>query len=201
MGVELEIKLEVNDMQLLDCILCDARVRAKMTGPFAYVPMQTTYFDTADGQLSRRRWMLRVRAEGETSVVTMKTAAEGYERGEWSVQAEVLDEAIKPLVAQGAPKELEQIAQSEWIPVCGAKFTRILANLEFSDGSRCELAGDIGDLIGAGRYAPLCELELELKDGSADAMLALAEELKATYGLKEERRSKFARARALAAGE
>ena len=201
MGVELEIKLEVNDLQLLDCILCDARVRGKMTGPFAYVPMQTTYFDTADGQLSRRRWMLRVRAEGETSVVTMKTAAEGYERGEWSVQAEVLDEAIKPLVAQGAPKELEQIAQSKWIPVCSAKFTRILANLEFSDGSRCELAGDIGDLIGAGRYAPLCELELELKDGSADAMLALAEELKATYGLKEERRSKFARARALAAGE
>ena len=201
MGLELEIKLAVNDLQLLDCILCDARVREKMKGPFSYVPMQTTYFDTADQQLSQRRWMLRVRAEGETSVITMKTAANGYERGEWSVAADFLDEAIGPLVAQGAPEELEEIAKSELIPVCGAKFTRILANLEFPDGSRCELAGDVGDLMGAGRYEPLCELELELKDGSAGAMLAFAGELKAAYGLTEESRSKFARARALAAGK
>lgn len=198
MGVELEIKLGVNDLQLLDCILCDVRVREKMTGPFSYVPMQTTYFDTEDGALSGRHWMLRVRSEGETSVVTMKTAAEGYARGEWSVEAEVLDEAIGPLVAQGAPGELEEIAQQTLIPICGAKFTRILANLEFSDGSRCELAGDVGDLMGAGRYAPLCELELELKSGAPDAMLALAQELEQQYRIQEERRSKFARARALA---
>ena len=56
----------------------------------------------------------------------------------------------------------------------------------------------MGDLMGAGRYAPLCELELELKSGAPDAMLALAQELEQQYRIQEERRSKFARARALA---
>ncbi len=198
MGIELEVKLAVNDLQLLDCILCGAAVREKMTGPYRYVPMQTTYFDTADAQLAGRRWMLRVRAEGQTSVVTMKTAADGYARGEWSVTGAYLDEAIAPLIEQGAPAELAEIAQKELIPVCGAKFTRIVAELALPDGSRCELSGDVGDLMGAGRYAPLCELELELKQGAPDAMLALSRELQRVYGLQEEARSKFARARALA---
>lgn len=198
MGIELEIKLAVDDLQKLDGILCDARVREKITGPYRYVPMQTTYFDTADARLAGRRWMLRVRAEGESSIVTMKTAAEGYARGEWSVAGAYLDEAIAPLIEQGAPAELAEIAKNELIPVCGAKFTRILAELSLPDGSRCELSGDVGDLMGAGRYAPLCELELELKEGEPDAMLALARELQRVYGLQEESRSKFARARALA---
>ena len=52
---------------------------------------------------------------------------------------------------------------------------------------------------GGGRREPLCELELELKGGSAEAMLAFARKLAGKYGLREEQRSKFARARALAA--
>ncbi len=196
--MELEIKLAVNDLQKLDCILCDARVRDKMAQPYRYVPMQTTYFDTADAQLAGRRWMLRVRKEAQDSVITMKTAAEGYARGEWSVEGEYLDEAIALLIAQGAPAELADLAQNELIPVCGAKFTRILGELTLPDGSRCELAGDVGDLMGGGRYAPLCELELELKDGESGQMLMLARQLQQDYGLSEERRSKFARARALA---
>ena len=42
------------------------------------------------------------------------------------------------------------------------------------------------------------QLELELKGGSAEAMLAFARKLAGKYGLREEQRSKFARARALA---
>lgn len=198
MGKELEIKLAVDDLQMLDCILCDARIREKMAQPYRYVPMQTTYFDTNDAKLSAHHWMLRVRKEAEESIITMKTAAEGYTRGEWSVTGEYLDEAIDALCAQGAPAELAEIAKQDLIPVCGAKFTRILAELTLPDGSRCELAGDVGDLMGGGRYAPLCELELELKGGQPDQMLALARQLQQVYGLAEQPRSKFARARALA---
>lgn len=198
MGREFEIKLEVSDLHLLDCILCDRRIAEKMAAPYRYVKMQTTYFDTDDGFLAARRWMIRVRKEGERSVVTMKTAAEGHSRGEWEVEGEYLHESIEKLVPLGAPEALKEISAEALLPVCGAKFTRILADLTFSDGSTCELAGDIGDLIGAGKYEPICELELELKRGAPDAMMALANELSDFYGIKEQPKSKFARARALA---
>lgn len=197
MATELEVKLVVEDLQLLDCILCDVTVREKMAKPFCYLPMQTTYFDTPDGALSARRWMLRVRQEGETSVVTMKTATEGYVRGEWNVEAETLEDALEPLVSLGAPEALRELAAQTPVPVCGAKFTRILAELRFPDGSLCELAGDVGELLGAGKRLPLCELELELKQGEPEQMLAFSRELADRYALREQPLSKFARARAL----
>ena len=85
MGKETEYKLEVGDLQLLDCILCSEPVASRMQAPFAYIRMQTTYYDTEDGLLEKNRWMLRLRTENERSVVTMKTPGEGHTRGEWEV--------------------------------------------------------------------------------------------------------------------
>ncbi len=45
---------------------------------------------------------------------------------------------------------------------------------------------------------PICELELELLYGDAGSLPPLCEQLSAEYDLKEERRSKYERARALA---
>ena len=53
------------------------------------------------------------------------------------------------------------------------------------------------DILGSD--SPLCELELELKSGSEAVMLDYAHALAEKYRLAEERKSKFARARALAA--
>ena len=51
MGKETEYKLEVGDLQLLDCILCSEPVASRMQAPFIYIRMQTTYYDTEDGLL------------------------------------------------------------------------------------------------------------------------------------------------------
>ena len=143
--------------------------------------------------------MLRLRQENEESVVTMKTPAQGYARGEWAWEGEYLDEAPEKLAGLGAPEELVQLLrEAEPVIVCGAKFTRITALLHL-DGADCEICGDIGSLIGGGRQEPLCELELELKSGSEAVMLDYAHALAEKYRLSEERKSKFARARALAA--
>ena len=61
MATALEIKYAVNDLQLLDCILCSEPVASRMQAPFAYIRMQTTYYDTEDGLLEKNRWMLRLR--------------------------------------------------------------------------------------------------------------------------------------------
>lgn len=200
MATEVEIKYEVGDLQKLDCLLCDAVVREKMTdAQFRYIRMETTYYDTDDDRLAARRWTYRLRTENERSVITLKTPGEGYARGEWEWEGAYLDEAPEKLLALGAPEEAATLLDPAGLrAVCSAKFTRILAVLAL-DGAQCELCGDIGWLLGGGRQEPLCELELELKQGSAEVMLDYARALAEKYGLREQPQSKFARARALAA--
>ena len=199
MATELEIKYAVGDLQLLDCMLCDPMIREKMhTGAFRNIQMETTYYDTQDGAFSARKWTYRLRRENERSVITLKTPGSGYARGEWEWEGEYLDEAPEALIAAGAPEALRTLLDAaELTIVCGASFTRIAADLTL-EGAQCELCGDIGWLTGGGRREPLCELELELKQGSEEALSAFARALMDTYHLSEQPLSKLQRARALA---
>lgn len=197
MGKETEYKLEVGELQLLDCILCDPVVTGKMTQPYAYIRMQTTYYDTDDEQLGQRQWMLRLRTENERSVVTMKTPAEGHTRAEWEVESAYLDEALPKLAALGAPELIGQLDAQSLLPVCGAQFTRITAALRLSAQTVCQVCGDVGELCAGGRRALLCELELELTEGSEDELAEYVRALAEKYHLTEQPLSKAQRARAL----
>ena len=197
MGTETEIKLEVGDLQLLDCILCSPAVTSHMQTPFTYLRMQTTYYDTEDGALEKNRWMLRLRTENERSVVTMKTPGEGHTRGEWEVESEYLDEALPALAKLGAPEAIGRLDAEALLPVCGAKFTRITAELTLDGGTRCAVCGDVGELTGGGKKQLLCELELELTEGSEQVMQTYADSLMAQFHLSEQPLSKLQRARAL----
>ena len=104
------------------------------------------------------------------------------------------------LLALGAPEDLKELTQSGVIPVCGARFTRIAVELPTADGM-AELALDRGILMGGSHEAPLCEVELELKSGSEEALLTLARQLETIYHLQPEADSKFRRAMALNKGE
>ena len=73
--------------------------------------------------------------------------------------------------------------------------------LALEDGSICELACDRGVFTGGGRRRSFAEVELELKQGESGRMLALARRLMQAFSLAEEPKSKFQRAKALAAGE
>ena len=198
MGKETEYKLAVGDLQLLDCILCSRTVTEKQRAPYTYIRMRTTYYDTEDGFLEKRRWMLRLRTENDRSVVTMKTPGEGHTRGEWEVESEYLDEALPKLAALGAPQALTALQSDALAPICGASFTRITAELRLSESTSCMICGDVGDLTGGGRTALLCELELELKQGNESELAAFARALMDTYHLSEQPLSKLQRARKLA---
>ena len=112
MATELELKLAVGDLHLLDCILCSPDVRSRMHGDFTYLQTESTYFDTPDGKLAARHWALRLRKLAGKSVVTIKTPGEGLARGEWETEAEYLEDAVPRLVKDGAPAELADILQS-----------------------------------------------------------------------------------------
>lgn len=192
MGREFELKYAATEAVLA--------ALAAQYGPCREIRMETTYFDTPDGALSARHMTLRLRRENEARVCTLKTPLPDGSRGEWECPATDIQSGITALLALGAPQALEVLTAQGIVPVCGARFTRLAADVSTADGV-AELALDQGVLLGGGKERALCEVELELKSGSEEALLALANSVAATYGLTPERGSKFRRALALAQGE
>ena len=200
MALELEYKLQLPSADLIEVLLSDPEILSKLEAPFHRIPMETTYYDSADLSYSSRHWTLRHRMEGEESVVCLKTPGSlAHSRNEWQISAPSMTaEAIQGLVAEGAPEELLTLyTQSPPEPICGARFLRRCAMLKFADGSLGELALDLGQVFGPKGTLPITELELELYSGEPTEMTAFALSLCKVYGLKEQPLSKFARARSL----
>ena len=198
MGKELEFKLAVPDTRVLEEILFDKEVAAVRQGDYSLYDMATIYYDTEERALSAKRWTLRLRQENFDLIATVKTpAGENHTRGEWSCPAGSIEEAIDKLVEQGAPRELLFLTARGVKPLCMARFCRRAAEIRFADGTVCELAGDVGAVCAGQKESPICELEVELKQGDAQVAKAFADELCDRFDLKEEPLSKFQRAAAL----
>ena len=171
-------------------------VLAQFPGQWQTIAMETTYHDNQDGDLAVLHYTLRRRFENGVSVCTVKTPISGAGRGEWEVNCDTIEEAIEKLCKLGAPEELAQLCQNGVVPICGARFTRKAGTFTLR---QCvlELALDEGVLFGNGKEIPLCEIEVEHKEGSMEATADFARQLADIYGLQEEPKSKFARALAL----
>ena len=161
------------------------------------IAMETTYYDNVDSDFSRMKWTFRRRMENEKSICTLKTPMAGLGRAEFEVECDDIEAAVPLLLAQGAPIQLLQLVAKGIAPSCGARFTRLAGLLELP-GCMAELALDQGVLLGGGKELSFIEVEVELKEGSEEAVTAFAQDLAAKYGLKPEYESKVARARQLA---
>ena len=200
MATELEYKLQLSTPDQMDQILSSGIITDLLQKPLRELPMETTYYDNSHGHFSHLRWTLRQRIEGSESVICLKTpTGQAHSRNEWQVSASCLDEnAILALIEAGAPKELlYYYSISPVKPICGARFLRRCSMMVFSDGSVAELAADRGEVFGPKGTLPILELELELYHGKPDKMVRLAKALCDTYGLKEQPKSKFSRAKTL----
>ena len=162
--------------------------------------METTYYDTPDKALSSRWYTLRRRMENDRCVCTFKATISSNGRSEWEVECEDIERGILELCKLGAPRDLILLTRGGLLPICGAKFTRIAKTLTL-EACTLELALDRGILFGGGKEIPLCEIEVELKDGARDACDAFAKALSARYCLERETHSKFRRALSLYEGE
>ena len=190
MGLEIELKYA-------STVQAQTAVMAAYPGPWQTIRMETTYYDTPEGSLSQRWYTLRRRLENEASVCTIKTPVDGLGRGEWEVLCQDIHLAIPELCKLGCPADLLALTAGGVVPVCGARFTRQALTIRFRD-SVLELALDSGVLFGGSREIPLCEIEVELKEGPQAQALAYGKILSELYGLVPEHGSKFKRALALA---
>lgn len=189
MGAEYELKYRA-DAGTQTAIAMD------YPGSWERIHMQTTYFDTPSGLLSAKRYMLRIRKENGVCVCTLKTPGKGNARGEWEVKSGHISSAAAELCKLGAPPDLAELCKEGLVSICGAEFIRQARVLETPDFT-AELALDKGILFSSCRKIPLCEIEIELKSGSKDALDVFAESFAARYGLRSEEKSKFARALSL----
>ena len=186
MGREFELKYRANPAVL-------EVIQGDFPG-FHTITMETTYYDTMDGILGRLHWTVRRRLENGVSVCTVKTNLPDGSRGEWEVEADEIEEALPRLVSMGAPEALLAYSAQGLRPTCGARFTR---NAAMVNGGRSELALDSGVLLGGGKEEPLCEVEVEQKQGTDEETACFAKALAEKYGLVPQPKSKLARARAL----
>ena len=203
MATEIEMKLSVPDQETLEKVLSDPELTQYAKDDYVTRHMKSTYYDTPDNLLHQRKWTLRLRDEGGQSIAAFKTAnmsddAGFFTRNEWQCSVDNIGDAIPILIDQGAPRELKSLLKGKGlIPCCGAEFDRKAVCLYMDEGVRIEIAGDLGRLFSGEKEMPICELELELLYGDAGSLPPLCAQLVADYGLSEERRSKYERARLL----
>ena len=188
MGIEFELKYRATP---------EIQEELARDGYWRSIAMETTYYDTPSKAMSSRFFTLRRRKENGVSVCTLKAPAGELARGEWETECDSIEEAIPQLCKLGCPPELPQLAAEGLVEVCGAWFTRRCREVEFA-GAVLELALDEGILFAGETYVPLCEIEVELKEGHREQATAYARILAGAYDLEPERASKFSRALALA---
>ena len=193
MGVEYELKFRAVPEQL-------AAMETELPGEPVRYTMETTYYDTPSGALSARHYTLRCRKENGISVCTLKTPATKGARNEFEVESPDIHSALPELCKLSNVEDLPLLLAEGITPVCGARFTR-LAKTVILQNCTLEIALDQGVLLGGGREIPLCEAEIELKAGTPEAAAAYGKDIARLYGLAPENRSKFYRAKLLAAGE
>ncbi|MGY8868947.1 MAG: CYTH domain-containing protein [Pseudomonadales bacterium] len=144
------------------------------------------YFDTPDLLLSADKVALRIREQDGAYIQTLKTKGQSinglHQRAEWEwlidkpeLQHELLLETEWPLAAQS----------KEWAGdlhvIFETNFDRSIWMLEQA-GTLVEIALDQGEVsytsVAGDHYVDkICELELELKEGSVEQLLAITAEL------------------------
>ncbi len=184
MARETELKLEL-DPTALQRLRRHPLLRALKHGRAATSHLVSVYFDTPTLALKAGRKVLRVRHQGARRLLTLKqSGALGlFQRGEWEQE---IDGDLPPpdLLAQPPLAELlDGVPLDQLAPLFRTEVRRTVWML--SDGAfEIELALDQGSVTAGAHSIPLCEAELELKQGEPAALFDLALVLQETIPLR-----------------
>jgi inorganic triphosphatase YgiF len=145
-----------------------------------------TYYDTPDRRLQRKRLAVRYRQKGSEWLLTVKSDAPSpgglAQRSEWEAPGQPGQFDFSHVDSPKLRRFLED-ALPELVPVFTTDFSRALWVLTPQEGTRIELALDRGKIVAGGRQETICEVELELLEGDARDLFALALALQADLAL------------------
>jgi len=199
---EIELKFVVDEPASREL---RARARTlKLAGSAAKTrTLRSIYLDTPEHGLKKAGIALRLRRDGRRWVQTVKAAREfhaGLSRsgevespapgGRVSLAA-IPDAAVRETV-------LQCVNGSVLEPVCETVVRRTAIELSPTNGTRAELAIDVGEILAEGRSAPFREAEIEALEGSPRGLFDVARALLPDGGWRFSRLSKGARGYLLA---
>ncbi|CAK0772203.1 triphosphatase [Gammaproteobacteria bacterium] len=202
MSTETELKLSL-PVEALSQVAQLSVVRHHTQSHGSQTHLTNTYYDTPDQRLAAVGIALRVRRIGERWIQTVKTAgttcAGMHSRNEW--EWEIPEHVLSLDLCDAEPEIAEAFAdptlRTTLQPLFTTDFWRTAWLLTFPDGSSIELVADHGKVSAAERDTLICELELELKDGSLARLYEVAHALAEALPLRLEDASKAARGYAL----
>ncbi len=176
MAQEIELKLVVTDAAA-DKVgdLVAATLFPDVTGSTA--TLHATYFDTPDQRLRKYGASLRIRRKADERIQTIKIdSAKGaglFSRPEWERAVDddtpILDDTTPLALLPGPP--LEGVG-----PVFTVAVERTTWRVR-DDVADIEIVLDRGSVTAGDRSSPVCEIELELKQGDPAALFALARQI------------------------
>ena len=191
MGCEIELKYTPSG-DFSASALFDHPLISKNREELRRITMSTEYLDTPDRLARESGITLRCRKENGKSVFCVKCQRARHgafsERGEWSVESEDLSSALPLLKECGAP--VERLFEKPLLTVAKVSFLRLECDVNLGFLSFV-LSYDEGFF---GESTPFSEIELELVSGDAAELIVVGERLKREFDLKDEPRSKYARA-------
>lgn len=174
MAEEIELKLELTP-DAADAIAASGL----LAGDPQTAQQRSIYFDTPDRILSKAGLSLRIRRSGRKRVQTVKadgaSAAGLFARSEW--ERPVKDDT--PILDDAAPiRALLGDAADAIAPAFEVKIERRTWIVSEGD-TTIELVLDRGEAVAGDRRSPICEIELELKQGDPAGLFALARRIDA----------------------
>ena len=146
----------------------------------------STYFDTPDFALRQAGVCLRVRDNGGRFIQTIKSARsaeELLERLEWERELPGPNPDLAAAEGTALAPLLTLEVRSALKPLFETRIRRSVRRAEREDAA-VEIAIDEGQIVSGTRFAPVSEVELELKRGEAGALFQLARKLGETVPLR-----------------
>jgi triphosphatase len=201
MSVEIELKFIVSPEAIATL---PARLAAWPHQHSAPQKLSNIYFETADNFLRNHDMGLRIRGFDDSYEMTIKTAGSVvgglHQRPEYNVAISNPVLALKKFPADIWPEGCKLAPlQKALQPLFRTDFVREKWVVTYGE-SEIEIALDQGEVHAGELSETLCELELELKQGQASDLLALATVLAEQGGLRQGSLSKAARGYHLAQG-
>jgi len=178
MPSELELKLAATP-EKLNKIKSMAFPGAASQSAWRSRHLANTYFDTEHYQLRELGIAIRLREIGDTVIQSVKSEGQTmgglHQRNEdeqllESAQLDI-DRVQEPYLQILLEEAIEE--DGELRPCFRTDFDRDECELTFSDGTQIEVALDQGQISRDEMVDPICEIELELKSGSAEYLFAL----------------------------
>ncbi len=178
MSIEIELKLSIAPAHMGKLARCAPLIAATRSRPVTR-RVYNVYYDTPERDLASQGMALRLRRLGGRWVQTLKAgggAQTGLHRNdEYEIALPVPLLNFAALARTPAAKLASRAAFRERLrPMFVTDFRRTARLIEVAPGMSAEFAVDRGTIVAGDAREPICELELELREGEADALFAFA---------------------------